>query len=79
MTAQNPVTPQYHIGVSQCSIGYWRSKVNNEMLAAQHLFEQDVKVDIVDCYDQSDEQIRQIDSLVASDIDLLVVALTTTR
>ena len=44
------------------------------MLAAQHLFDQDVKVEIVDCYDQSDDQIRQIDSLVASGIDLLVVA-----
>ena len=64
----------YKIGVSQCSIGLWRSKVNNEMLAAQHLFDQDVKVEIVDCYDQSDDQIRQIDSLVASGIDLLVVA-----
>ena len=64
----------YKIGVSQCSIGWWRSKVNNEMLAAQHLFDQDVKVEIVDCYDQSDDQIRQIDSLVESGIDLLVVA-----
>ena len=66
--------PKYKIGVSQCSIGWWRSKVNNEMLAAQHLFDQDVKVEIVDCYDQSDDQIRQIDSLVESGIDLLVVA-----
>jgi len=64
----------YKIGVSQCSVGIWRSKVNNEMLAAQHLFDQDVDVDIVDCYDQSDDQIRQIDSLVAAGIDLLVVA-----
>ena len=64
----------YKIGVSQCSVGYWRSKVNNEMLAAQHLYDQDVKVEIVDCYDNSEEQLRQIDSLVASGIDLLVVA-----
>ena len=64
----------YKIGVSQCSVGIWRSKVNNEMLAAQHLFDQDVDVDIVDCYDQSDDQIRQIDSMVAAGIDLLVVA-----
>lgn len=64
----------YKIGVSQCSQGWWRTKVNNEMLAAQHLFDQDVKVEIVDCYDQSDDQIRQIDSLVESKIDILVVA-----
>lgn len=64
----------YKIGVSQCSQGLWRTKVNNEMLAGQHLFDQDVKVEIVDCYDQSDDQIRQIDSLVESGIDILVVA-----
>ena len=34
----------YRIGVSQCAEGRWREKVNNEMLAAQHLYEQDVKV-----------------------------------
>ena len=28
----------YKIGVSQCSAGQWREKVNNEMLAAQHLY-----------------------------------------
>ena len=33
----------YKIGVSQCSKGRWRDKVNNEMLAAQHLYEQNVK------------------------------------
>ena len=33
----------YRIGVSQCSAGAWREKVNNEMLAAQHLYEQAVK------------------------------------
>ena len=28
----------YKIGVSQCSEGRWREKVNQEMLAAQHLY-----------------------------------------
>lgn len=60
--------------MSQCSEGNWRWKLNNEMLAAQHLYEQDVKVDIVSCYDNSALQIRQIDSLADSGIDLLVVA-----
>ncbi len=66
--------PAYRIGVSQCSGGNWRIQLNQEMLAAQHLYEQHVKVDIVNCYDQSDVQVRQIDSLVASGIDLLVAA-----
>ena len=64
----------YRIGVSQCGAGQWREKVNNEMLAAQHLYEEDVKVSIACAYDDTQRQIRQIDSLVASGIDLLVVA-----
>ena len=64
----------YRIVVSQCSQGPWREKVNQEMLAAQHLYEQDVKVTIVDSYDDTDLQRRQIDSLADCDIDLLVVA-----
>lgn len=64
----------YRIGVSQCAGGQWREKVNHEMLAAQHLYEEDVKVSIVCAYDDSELQIRQIDSMARSGIDLLVVA-----
>ena len=64
----------YRIAVSQCSGGQWREKVNQEMLAAQHLYEQNVKVTIANADDDTQRQIRQIDSLVASGIDLLVVA-----
>ena len=64
----------YKIAVSQCSQGPWREKVNQEMLAAQHLYEQDVKVSIVESYDDTQLQKRQIDSLANCDIDLLVVA-----
>lgn len=74
LTACSHQKPAFKIGVSQCSVGNWRYKVNNEMLAAQYLFEQDIQVDIINCYDQSDVQVRQIDSLAESDIDLLVVA-----
>lgn len=64
----------YKIGVSQCGAGQWREKVNQEMLAAQHLYEEDVKVSIACAYDDTEWQIRQIDSLADSGIDLLVVA-----
>ncbi len=64
----------YKIGVSQCGAGQWREKVNNEMLAAQHLFDQNAKVVIACAYDDSKHQIYQIDSLLKSGIDLLVVA-----
>lgn len=74
LTACKSGEARYHIAVSQCSVGNWRYQLNNEMLAAQHLYDEDVKVEIVNCYDQSDVQVRQIDSLVADGIDLLVVA-----
>ena len=64
----------YKIAVSQCSEGRWRNKVNQEMLAAQHLYEHDVKISIANAYDDTELQIRQIDSLSNTGIDLLVVA-----
>lgn len=64
----------YKIGVAQCSKGRWREKVNQEMLAAQHLYEHDVKVNIANAIDDPELQARQIDSLATTGIDLLVVA-----
>ena len=64
----------YKIGVSQCGAGQWREKANNEMLAAQHLYNQTVRVTIACANDNTERQIQQIDSLVATGIDLLVVA-----
>ena len=66
--------PRYHITVLQCSAGNWRFQLNNELMAAQHLFEEDVEVEILNCYDRSDVQVRQIDSLSMGGVDLLVVA-----
>ncbi len=64
----------YRIGVSQCGPGQWREKVNDEMLAAQHLYEHNAKVIITNAHDSTELQIAQIDSLVGLGIDLLVVA-----
>ena len=64
----------YRVAFSQCSQGAWREKVNQEMLAAQHLYEQHVRLSIVNSYDDAALQARQIDSLVQTGIDLLVVA-----
>lgn len=64
----------FRIGFSQCSSGPWRAKVNQEMLAAQHLYERDVQVVIANSRDNAALQARQIDSLAETGIDLLVVA-----
>lgn len=65
---------KYRIGLSQCVGGAWREKVNQEMLSAQHLYNNVVKVDIANADNSSERQVAQIDSLAASGIDLLVVA-----
>ena len=74
LTACSESEKVYKIAVSQCGSGQWRDKVNNEMLAAQHLYEQNVKVEVIEAHDDTELQIRQIDSLANTDIDLLVVA-----
>ena len=74
LTACSESEKVYKIGVAQCSKGRWREKVNQEMLAAQHLYERDVKVNIANAFDDSEWQARQIDSLAQTGIDLLVVA-----
>ena len=65
---------KYKVGVSQCVGGKWREKVNDEMLSAQHLYGNEVKVSIKNANDDSRLQAKQIDSLVASGVDLVVVA-----
>lgn len=65
---------RYRIGFSECVGGAWREKVNREMISAQHLYNNVVNVDITNADGNSALQLRQIDSLVASGIDLLVVA-----
>ena len=74
LTACTESEKVYKIGVAQCSKGRWREKVNQEMLAAQHLYERDVRVSIANAFDDSEWQARQIDSLAGTGIDLLVVA-----
>ena len=41
--------PRYRVAVLQCSVGNWRFKLNNELLAAQHRYEKDVEVEILNC------------------------------
>lgn len=65
---------KYKIGVSQCVGGRWRDKVNNEMLSAQHLYDTDVKVSIANADNNTAVQRRQIDSLIQSGVDLLIIS-----
>ncbi len=65
--------PHYVIGVSQCSEDIWREKQNAELRMGAYL-QGDVELRFAVAYDSDQRQVQQIDSLVATGIDLLIVA-----
>ena len=64
---------RYKIGVSQCSEDIWRDKQNAELRMGAYL-EGNVELRFAAAYDSDERQVQQIDSLVATGIDLLIVA-----
>ncbi len=64
---------RYVIGVSQCSEDIWRDKQNAELLMGAYCHE-DVELRFAAAYDSDERQVQQIDSLVSTGIDLLIVA-----
>ena len=64
---------KYQIGVSQCSDDIWRDKQNSELQIGAY-FHDNVELRFAAAYDSDERQIQQIDSLVATGIDLLIVA-----
>ena len=63
----------YKIGISQCSADIWREKQNAELRMGAY-FQENVELKFAAAYDSDERQVQQIDSLVASGIDLLIVA-----
>lgn len=61
------------IGVSQCSDDIWRQKVNREIKIGQYQYK-NVDVVFASANNNGQRQARQIDSLVKTKVDLLVVA-----
>lgn len=64
---------RYKIGVSQCSADVWREKQNAELRMGTY-FQDGVELCFAAAYDSDERQVEQIDSLIASGIDLLIVA-----
>ena len=64
---------KYRIGVSQCSDDIWRDKQNSELQIGAY-FHDNVELRFASAYDSDERQIQQIDSLVETGIDLLIVA-----
>ena len=65
--------PHYIIGVSQCSADIWREKQNAELRMGAYCRE-NVELRFAAAHDSDERQVQQIDSLVDSGIDLLIVA-----
>ena len=65
--------PNYVIGVSQCTEDIWRDWQNSEMILESMLHD-GVELRFKTARDDSKRQIEQIDSLVESGIQLLIVA-----
>ncbi len=65
--------PRHIIGVSQCSEDVWREKQNAELRLGSY-FQDGVQLKFAAAFDSDERQIEQIDSLVNSGIDLLIVA-----
>lgn len=68
-----PEKPRYVIGVSQCSADIWREKQNAELRMGTY-FQDGVELRFAAAYDSDERQIEQIDSLLHTGIDLLIVA-----
>lgn len=68
-----PKTPQYVIGVSQCSDDEWRSMMNREM---QHeaLLHQGVTLEIRTAIDDTEKQIKDIRGFIDKKVDLIIVS-----
>ena len=64
---------RYVIGISQCSTDIWRDKQNAELKVGAYMHD-NVELIFSAAHDNDMRQIQQIDSLVATGIDLLIVA-----
>lgn len=69
----SPKQSRYVIGISQCSADIWREKQNAELRMGAY-FNEGIELRFAAAYDSDERQIQQIDSLLATGIDLLIVA-----
>lgn len=63
----------FKIGVSQCSGGDWRDKMNDEM-RREAIFHRGISFEFCCANDDPAKQSRDVDSLIAAGVDLLVLA-----
>lgn len=65
--------PSYLIGVSQCSDDLWRRTMNNEIMLEASIYK-NIEVNIKTVKDDTNQQINDIEELIAQGVNLLVVS-----
>ena len=65
--------PTFKIGLSQCADDEWRTKMNQEM-RRELLFYPNMELTILQADNSTEQQCKDIDSLVNMGIDLLIVS-----
>ncbi len=70
---QTNINTKIRIGVSQCSGGDWREKMNDEM-RREAIFHPGISFNFCNADDDPQKQMRDVDSLLNAGVDLLVVA-----
>lgn len=73
LTSCNGEEPAYVIGVSQCSGGDWRDKMNDEMQRSA-IFHPGTTFIFRNAHDDPDQQRRDVEELIKLGVDLLVIA-----
>lgn len=73
LTSCTDSEPQYVIGVSQCSGGDWRDKMNDEMRRAA-IFHPGTSFIFRNAQDDPQQQQRDVEELMSRGVDLLVIA-----
>lgn len=63
----------FKIGVSQCSGGDWREKMNDE-IRREAIFHPGLTFEFCNAFDSFEKQSRDVDSLISIGVDLLVIA-----
>ena len=73
IACSSPQEPQYRIGVSQCSGGAWREKLNSEM-ERELLLHDGITMEIRNAEDDNQRQIEDIKYFTSQKVDLLIVS-----
>ena len=72
-SCQKSKKAKFVIGVSQCSDDLWRTRMNQELIR-ETSFHPHIEIEIKTVKDNTEEQIKDIESFINQGVDLLVIS-----